>query len=704
MHIATALLVFLAQDPDDEQIKRWIRQLGADYLEEREEAKKKLSALGKKAEDPLIAALSNTDYRVRRACLELLVGMQSTKAVKPVAEIFRNAQEDRTVRQAAFDYLRGAKKEAEDVLIEALSSDDRAFRLGAVQALRDMKSEKCAEKVAELYDREQEKDIKDAAFDCLKNIGKPAQPYLLKLLGSNDASVRNGAVEGLRNINKDSKDPAVIEKIGELFVAESDTTVLNNAHAFLSDCGEKATKYFVAGLRSVQEGVRLRSLEGLAKLKSDAGIPGASELLERDVSDSVREKAKDYLQEFGLRAEPAFIRALESENPKVKLLAIEGLGVIKSSKPLSRISKMFREDKDPNVHRKAFAYLANLGLPAEDDLIFAIDDADPKIKLEAVAALGAARSEKAVSHLLALLNDLKAELKSAAIDALVRIGPKAIEKVEEGRAAGKISKRDADRIVGLFYRVEVERILADLLSDAGGVGFYEGMFGAVRTFGIAKALPVLISIARDRQYQPKFIVAKGEADRYGRSLRELAILALGELGEASAVEPLEEALRETPVGPEDEYANLIVALYKLGAKKHLEKFADTMEREAAAHLATEGGREEGYKRIFAVAIVHSRVALREKAEKDYLRAVQLIEKHGISPESDLYYSALYNIACLRALRGDKKGAVEFLRRAVVAGFKDRSWIRQDRDLENLRGEDDFKRLIADEELFKEKKE
>jgi hypothetical protein len=147
----------------------------------------------------------------------------------------------------------------------------------------------------------------------------------------------------------------------------------------------------------------------------------------------------------------------------------------------------------------------------------------------------------------------------------------------------------------------------------------------------------------------------------------------------------------------------VVALYKLGVTKHVEKFVQVMEREAAAAMTGEY-KEDGYVRIFCVALVQSRTGQRETAEKTYVRLVLLIEQHAKQAESDTYYSSLYNLACLQAQRGDKKSSVESLRKAVVAGYRDRSWIKKDRDLDPIRDEPDFKKLIADEDLFKEKKE
>jgi len=697
--LGVLLAVGLIQDPTDEEIRKWIQGLGAEYLEEREEARKKLAALGTKAEDPLIEALTDSEYRIRRGAIELLVGMKSTKAVKIVSEIFRNAQEDRTVRMSAFAYLRGAGKDAEDALIEALENEERAFRLGAVQTLKEIRSERCAEKVAELYDRESEKEIKDAAFDCLKNIGKPAQPFLLKLLASTDGAVRLGALEGLRNINAEKKDPEVIDRIGKLFVAETDGTVLGRAYDFLKESGEKAVPHFVTGLSSAVEQVRLSSLQGLAEAKSEAGLDSAAELFARDGSDGVRAAAKEYLEQFGSKSEDHFLKALESENPKVRLLAIDALGKMQSSKPLARISQTFREEKDPEVHRAAFDYLVRIGSPAEDDLILALEDADKKIKLEAAAALGRTRSEKAVPELIRALNAIDAEFKAAAVDALVRVGAKAVEAVQAEVKAGRVKRKDGDQILGLFYQVEVEKILATQISDEGGFGFYEGMFESLKKFGADRAVPVLLQIVKDRSYRARVHEFKGTRDQFDAALRQLSIMALGDLGDAAAVEPLEELLRQA-IPIEEEYGEIVVSLFKLGAKQHFDKFTATMIREAEAALTTDY-KDEGYTKLFSVGLVQNRVGRRGEAEKTYARLVEVIEQHRRQKEAVEYSSALYNLACLHALKGEKEPAVGFLRRAVVAGFKDRGWIRMDQDLNSLRELETYKALLAEDTLFQE---
>jgi non-specific serine/threonine protein kinase len=55
-------------------------------------------------------------------------------------------------------------------------------------------------------------------------------------------------------------------------------------------------------------------------------------------------------------------------------------------------------------------------------------------------------------------------------------------------------------------------------------------------------------------------------------------------------------------------------------------------------------------------------------------------------------TVLYNAACVYAQLGRKAEALEALRRAVDAGFKDRGWIRRDPDLAALHGDPEFEQL------------
>ena len=46
--------------------------------------------------------------------------------------------------------------------------------------------------------------------------------------------------------------------------------------------------------------------------------------------------------------------------------------------------------------------------------------------------------------------------------------------------------------------------------------------------------------------------------------------------------------------------------------------------------------------------------------------------------------------------------MEWLDKAVSAGFKDRGWIRKDRDLDAIREDAGYKKILADDALFEKK--
>ena len=85
---------------------------------------------------------------------------------------------------------------------------------------------------------------------------------------------------------------------------------------------------------------------------------------------------------------------------------------------------------------------------------------------------------------------------------------------------------------------------------------------------------------------------------------------------------------------------------------------------------------------------------RRHAAQDYRGAIEVYQEVlALSPEDA---SALYNTACGYALLGARAEAVVFLERAVAAGFTDFAHIRADTDLDSIRAEPGYLRLLAEE--------
>ncbi len=143
-----------------------------------------------------------------------------------------------------------------------------------------------------------------------------------------------------------------------------------------------------------------------------------------------------------------------------------------------------------------------------------------------------------------------------------------------------------------------------------------------------------------------------------------------------------------------------MALHKLGEKGPHEEFVARSTAQGDAELRA-GNVEEGCGILFQAGLAQGRVGRRREAEEIYLRILKAAGEGGRSEvEEYLVPAVYYNLACLCASDGRKDRALAWLRKAVEAGFRDREWIRADRDLDPLRGEGGYERLLADEELFK----
>lgn len=80
---------------------------------------------------------------------------------------------------------------------------------------------------------------------------------------------------------------------------------------------------------------------------------------------------------------------------------------------------------------------------------------------------------------------------------------------------------------------------------------------------------------------------------------------------------------------------------------------------------------------------------------EFGRATQAFEaEYAIEPSA----SAVYNMACVRALAGDRKGALDLLERAIFEGYGSSEHMVTDADLRSVRGEPRFRELqrLADD--------
>lgn len=83
-------------------------------------------------------------------------------------------------------------------------------------------------------------------------------------------------------------------------------------------------------------------------------------------------------------------------------------------------------------------------------------------------------------------------------------------------------------------------------------------------------------------------------------------------------------------------------------------------------------------------------------DKNYREAIKLFKRIYYNyPKSKMGGISAYNAACGYALSGQKEEALDWLELSVKSGYTDFDHLREDTDLDSLRGEKRYKKLLTD---------
>jgi TolA-binding protein len=149
--------------------------------------------------------------------------------------------------------------------------------------------------------------------------------------------------------------------------------------------------------------------------------------------------------------------------------------------------------------------------------------------------------------------------------------------------------------------------------------------------------------------------------------------------EGDKVKELERKMRQL----EEQKESLQVEMAKA---KRLE--ADAPLREEAKKDGPHGAEE-------AQEMFDNALELHDK-DKNYREAIKLFKRVYYNyPKSKMGAISAYNAACGYALSGQKEEALDWLELSVKSGYADFDHLRQDTDLDGLRGEKRYKKLLTD---------
>ena len=327
------------------------------------------------------------------------------------------------------------------------------------------------------------------------------------------------------------------------------------------------------------ENVQRRAPEVLVEI----GEPAVEPLIRELKDKKVRWGAVKALRNIGdVRAVEPLIRVLKDEDGFIRGYVAEALGTIGDERAVEPLIQALK-DKEYDARRDSAEALGKIGEPAVEPLIRALKDTCGGVRWGAAKVLGEIGDARAIEPLVQAMKDEEYDVQRYAVEALVKVGDKrAIEPLTQAlkdnvqknvaEALEEMSwqpKDDTEKVYYLIAKNEWDELvklgktavepLIQTLKDNKDCEFREKAAEALGEIGDARAVEPLILALKDEEgygqgYAAEALGKVGDAravepliqylkDEEGDG-RGIAAGALGGIGDARAVEPLIQALKD----------------------------------------------------------------------------------------------------------------------------------------------------------------
>lgn len=309
----------------------------------------------------------------------------------------------------------------------------------------------------------------------------------------------------------------------------------------------RAVRPLIATLKDPDKAVRDAAVRALIAI-GEASVEPLVDCL-TDSNPTVQEAAASILAAIGDgRVIEALIGVLASPNWIVRMHAVKGLGRIGDPRAVEPLIPLL-QDKVKAVREDTAAALAHIGRAAVPVLVAALAHSEWLVRLHAVEALGRIKAPEAVEPLLSVLfNDPDASIREDAARSLGDIG-------------------DARAVEFLLVAIETEGIRSRAIEA----------LGKIRD---RRAVPALTAVVAGTAKPANSRPLQGCGDRYDEEMfaREAAVKALAQIGDASVIPILVEALQHTVIR-----AEAAAALSAFG-QASIAPLLDVLKRERDANI------------------------------------------------------------------------------------------------------------------------
>ena len=261
-----------------------------------------------------------------------------------------------------------------------------------------------------------------------------------------------------------------------------------------------------------------------------------------DPDDATREEAAQALAaQPDMKATEALIEALEDEYWAIRMYAAHALAKIGGARAMEALVPLLgdpiKECRDAGVEG-----FVTMGAPTVERLITGLRDERWRVRESAARALGRIGDRRAVEGLIAALRDRDGAVRTVAAEALGRLGD---SKAIKGLIA---LFKDSSKLVRVSATIALTQIgdatVDPLIAGLKDENFQVRLHSVQALGGITSDYPTGRSWLRDSRPVPGLIACLKDKDR---AVREDAAIALGMIGDPSAVPALIEALKDGQV-------------------------------------------------------------------------------------------------------------------------------------------------------------
>jgi len=412
-------------------------------------------------------------------------------------------------------------------LIKALDFEDAEVRRQAAKALGEIGDARGITPLTEAL-KDEEWEVRRQAAEVLGKIGDwPVVEPLIETLKDGEWSVREETARALGNIGHSQAAESLIAAL-----QDTEWRVRREAAQALGKIGDaNAVRSLTTTLQDTEWRVRREAVRALGKIGNAQAIESLIIAL-KDGEWSVRQVAFDALKQIGeTKTLEALIAAIKGADASVRqaiFWVIEKIGASAVSPLVAALA-----GADTSARLAIMWTLEKIGTSAVAPLIVALKDQDWNVRQEAARSLGRLGGTRSTEALIAALNDENMYVRQAAVEALRRIGDaRAVKPLMRAFWHADASMRETIGVALYSIGAPAVSPLITALRDSDE----KVRIDAIKLLGL---------IGETKATKPLLDLLKFSAEqRPPVEMRKATVMALRQIGDARAIEPLIAALQD----------------------------------------------------------------------------------------------------------------------------------------------------------------